>query len=221
MQRLSTSRSYQLFAGIDVSAATVTVSWMAAGERPSRPITIEQTATGYAFLHQRLCATGISPQAILVVLEATGSYWITLATTLVEAGFAVSVINPAQAHDFAKALLKRAKTDDLDAQMLAELLRGSSPNRGRHHQRSMLNSSSASCSANRSSKSELKSAISAMPCCVSHTLLLLSSSVWMNSLIHSSSRLLMLSASLRSRCVKMRLGLPLPNAYRRFRVLAC
>ncbi len=121
MHRLSISRSYQLFAGIDVSAATVTVSWMAPGGRPSRPITIEQTLQGYAFLQQQLCASGLSPQAILVVLEATGSYWITLATTLAEAGFAVSVINPAQAHDFAKALLKRAKTDDLDAQMLTEL----------------------------------------------------------------------------------------------------
>src|SRR5207247_7264869 len=109
MQRVSPSRSYQLFAGIDVSAATVTVSWMAPTGRPSRPITIEQTAQGYSFLQHQLCASGISPQAILVVLAATGSYWITLATTLAEAGFGVSVINPAQAHDFAKALLKRAK----------------------------------------------------------------------------------------------------------------
>jgi transposase len=54
-------------------------------------------------------------------MEATGSYWISLATALVEAGFAVSVINPKQAHDFANALLKRAKTDAIDAQTLAQL----------------------------------------------------------------------------------------------------
>jgi hypothetical protein len=47
MHRLSLSCSYKLFAGIDVSAATVTVSWMLPGGRPSRPITIEQTAQGY------------------------------------------------------------------------------------------------------------------------------------------------------------------------------
>jgi len=34
---------------------------------------------------------------------------------------AVSVINPSQAHDFAKALLKRAKTDAIDAHTLAHL----------------------------------------------------------------------------------------------------
>lgn len=54
-------------------------------------------------------------------MEATGSYWIKLATHLVHDGFAVSVINPAQAHHFAKALLKRAKTDAIDAQTLAQL----------------------------------------------------------------------------------------------------
>jgi transposase len=88
---------------------------------PTRALTIAQTATGYADLQQRLLASGHPASAILVVLEATGSYWITLATTLAEAGFAISVINPTQASDFAKALLKRAKTDAIDAQTLAEL----------------------------------------------------------------------------------------------------
>jgi transposase len=54
-------------------------------------------------------------------MEATGSYWISLATRLVHEGFVVSVINPSQAHHFAKALLKRAKTDAIDAQTLAQL----------------------------------------------------------------------------------------------------
>ena len=121
MQRVSTSRSYQLFAGIDVSAATVTVSWMAPTGRPGRPITIEQTPEGYRQLQAHLLATGVTAPAILIVVEATGSYWITLATTFAEAQVAVAVITPAQAHDFAKALLKRAKTDALSAQMLAEL----------------------------------------------------------------------------------------------------
>ena len=64
---------------------------------------------------------GHPADSILVVMEATGSYWINLATTLTQNGFAVSVINPAQAHHFARALLKRAKTDAIDAQTLARL----------------------------------------------------------------------------------------------------
>jgi transposase len=62
-------------------------------------------------------------------MEATASYWVSLATTLSQAGFGVSVINPAQAHHFAKAQLKRAKTDVLDAQTLAELAQALVPQR--------------------------------------------------------------------------------------------
>lgn len=69
--------------------------------RPTRSITIEQSALGYQQLQAQLRATGVSAARILVVLEATGSYWISLATRLVDDGFAVAVINPSQARDFA------------------------------------------------------------------------------------------------------------------------
>jgi transposase len=62
----------------------------------------------------------VPPAATLVVLEATGSYWISLAVTLHQAGYAVSVVNPAHAHAFAHSLPRRAKTDALDAQLLAQ-----------------------------------------------------------------------------------------------------
>jgi len=66
-------------------------------------------------------AVGHAAADILVVMEATGSYWVALATTLAHASFAVAVINPDQAHHFAKALLQRAKTDAIDARTLARL----------------------------------------------------------------------------------------------------
>jgi transposase len=65
--------------------------------------------------------TGVKAQQILVVLEATGIYWLSFATFFSRQGYSVSVVNPAQAHYFAKALLKRAKTDAIDAQTLTEL----------------------------------------------------------------------------------------------------
>ena len=91
------------------------------GLHASRSFTIDQTPEGHTKLVHQLQATGHVPSRILVVMEATGSYWISLATHLVHEGFVVSVINPAQAHHFAKALLKRAKTDAIDAQTLAQL----------------------------------------------------------------------------------------------------
>lgn len=60
----------------------------------------------------------LKPQ--LVVMEATGGYEAALACTLQAAGLAVAVINPRQGRDFAKAMGKLAKTDRIDAHVLAE-----------------------------------------------------------------------------------------------------
>lgn len=112
---------YRLFVGIDIAATTCAVSWMRPSAQPTRAITIKQTPAGFADLQRQLLAIEPDPHAILIVMEATGTYWMRLASSLVAAGFAVSVINPAQAHAFAKALLKRSKTDAIDAQTLTEL----------------------------------------------------------------------------------------------------
>ena len=113
--------AYRLFVGVDIAAQTAMVATQRPGAKAGRSFTIEQTPEGYTSLLHQLQATGSVPGQVLVVMEATGSYWISLATRLVHEGFAVSVINPAQAHHFAKALLKRAKTDAIDAQTLAQL----------------------------------------------------------------------------------------------------
>ena len=112
---------YRLFVGVDIAAATAMAAWQGETGKVSRSVQIAQSPQGHADLHAKLGAQGVPAAETLVVLEATGSYWITLATTLAQWGYAVSVINPSQAHDFAKALLKRAKTDAIDAQTLAQL----------------------------------------------------------------------------------------------------
>jgi transposase len=60
----------------------------------------------------------LTPQ--LVVMEATGGHEAALACTLQAAGLMVAVVNPRQAHAFAKALGHLAKTDRIDAAALAE-----------------------------------------------------------------------------------------------------
>jgi transposase len=117
----SSDAKYSLFVGIDVAAKTLSAAFIDGTRPPSRSLSYHQTPAGYRALQEQLIATGHTPQTTLVVMEATGTYWVTLAITLVEAGYRVSVINAAQAHAFAKALLKRAKTDAIDAQTLAHL----------------------------------------------------------------------------------------------------
>jgi len=111
----------QLCVGVDIAAATLTAAWSRADGSVSTPRTYAQDPHGFASLQTHLTTPAIPPQDILVVMEATGSYWIALAVTLHAAGYRVSVINPLQAHHFAKAQLRRAKSDALDAQDLARL----------------------------------------------------------------------------------------------------
>ena len=58
-------------------------------------------------------------QPELIVLEATGGMEIDAATQLTQAELAVAIINPRQARDFAKATGQLAKTDAIDARVLA------------------------------------------------------------------------------------------------------
>ena len=67
----------------------------------------------------RLVKTLENIQTELVVIEATGGMEINVAIKLTEAGLAVAVINPRQARDFAKATGQLAKTDAIDARVLA------------------------------------------------------------------------------------------------------
>src|SRR5512135_3483872 len=101
MSRLSPEATYQIFVGVDIAAATATAAWQASKQKSSKPITLEQTPEG---LHRHLMKTGAMPNQILVVMEATGIYWMALATFLTRQGYAVSIVNPSQAHHFAKAL---------------------------------------------------------------------------------------------------------------------
>ncbi len=111
----------QMFVGVDIAAATFTAAWSRTDGPVSTPRTYAQEPHGFAALQAHLAATTVPSAETLIVMEATGSYWIALAVTLHAAGYRVSVINPLQAHHFAKAQLRRAKTDALDAEDLARL----------------------------------------------------------------------------------------------------
>lgn len=57
---------------------------------------------------------------VLFVMEATGIYHLALALSLREQGYTVSVVNPFVVKKYAEMLLKRAKTDSVDARILAQ-----------------------------------------------------------------------------------------------------
>lgn len=100
-----------VFIGIDVSKDRLDVAVLPAGE----VFVTGRDAAGLDDLLARLRPLG--PE--LVALEATGGFETVVAATLTAAGLAVAVVNPAQVRAFAKAVGQRAKTDPIDARLIA------------------------------------------------------------------------------------------------------
>jgi transposase len=99
------------YVGIDVAQDAVVVS---IGGAPGT--TWANTAAGRA----ALCTHLVAAKPVLVVLEGTGGLERPLATTLVEAGLEVAAVNPRQVRDYARGTGRLAKTDAIDAVVLAE-----------------------------------------------------------------------------------------------------
>ncbi|QYO67085.1 IS110 family transposase [Leptolyngbya sp. 7M] len=97
--------------GIDVSQATLEVYLRPSGEQ----FQVSNQASAIAELVQRLQAFEIRQ----VIVESTGGLELEVAQALQDAGLAISIINPRQGRDFAKASGKLAKTDRIDAAVLA------------------------------------------------------------------------------------------------------
>jgi len=99
------------FVGIDVSKATLDIAVCPGGERWS-------TANeGEAISKLAKQLNAVNPS--LIVMEATGGLETLAASMLTLAGLSVAVVNPRQTRDFAKAMGVLAKTDALDARVLA------------------------------------------------------------------------------------------------------
>ena len=100
--------------GIDVAKAHVDVFVLGASSGVQR---FANDADGHSALAAALLPLGAS----LVVMEATGGYEAALACALQASGLPVAVLNPRQARDFARSMGRLAKTDAVDARMLAEM----------------------------------------------------------------------------------------------------
>ena len=98
--------------GIDVAATALVVARTDTAAVAAYP----NTPAGHAAL---AAALGKAPAPARVVVEATGGYERLLVAHLAGAGLPVVVINPRQARDFAKATGQLAKTDRVDARVLA------------------------------------------------------------------------------------------------------
>jgi len=108
---MKTRNTGELYIGIDVSKAILDIAVRPTGERWQS----DNTAEGIDKLVKRL--DQLKPT--LIILEATGGYEMDAVEAMAAESLPVAVINPRQGRDFAKSIGRLAKTDKIDAQMLA------------------------------------------------------------------------------------------------------
>jgi transposase len=108
-----------VFVGIDVSKDRLDVHVEPSGEA----FAVARNGEGLAALNERLKPLGTTTVAV----EATGGFETVVAASLAGAGLPVAVVNPAQVRAFAQALGKRAKTDPIDAAVIARFAAATRP----------------------------------------------------------------------------------------------
>jgi len=109
----------EAFVGIDVSKDTLDVHIAPSG------VSLHETYDEEGI--EKIIEALKAARPTLIVLEATGGLEVRLACELSAAGLTVAIINPRQARDFAKATGRLAKTDRVDAAMLADFAKAIRP----------------------------------------------------------------------------------------------
>jgi transposase len=118
-----TESPYKDYVGIDVSKKYLDVYVHSSGEY----FRVENTRAGFGEMKTRLN----SYRPSLVIAEATGGYEAKAIRYLHQNDFSCAVVNPRQVRDFAKALGRLAKTDQIDAEVLARFGKAMQPNANR------------------------------------------------------------------------------------------
>jgi transposase len=107
------------YVGIDVSKDRLDVHVRPTGEA----FAVARDGEGLASLVDRL--KPLAPR--LVAVEATGGFEVTVAAAIGGAGLPLAVVNPAQVRHYAQALGRRAKTDAIDAEVIARFAEATHP----------------------------------------------------------------------------------------------
>ena len=108
-----------IYVGIDVCKERLDVHFAPSGES----VSVSYDASGLRELTLRLKALPV----VCIALEATGKLETLAAATLAEAGLPVAVVNPRQIRDFARATGRLAKTDRIDACVIARFAEAVKP----------------------------------------------------------------------------------------------
>ena len=112
------------YCGIDIAKykheATVTDE---SGKALLDSISFTNTKEGCEKLLSLFERLSISKYELLIGMEATGHYWLSVHAFLLELGYEVKVINPIQSEAFRKMYIRQTKNDSKDSFIIAQIMR--------------------------------------------------------------------------------------------------
>jgi transposase len=111
------------YLGIDVSKASSRYIVLRDEGTTLKSFSLRNNHESFHELTNRLTALGCQQSNLLIGMEATGAFWENLYGFLTNKRFRVILLNPYHTSKFREALAKKAKTDDIDALIVAQLLR--------------------------------------------------------------------------------------------------
>jgi len=109
--------------GIDVSKKSCRYLILNEEGQKLKSFSLDNTHEAFQNLLERLKGLSVPKEKLLIGLEASGGFWENLYSHLKENGFSIVLLNPYHTNKFREALAKKAKTDDIDALVIAQLLR--------------------------------------------------------------------------------------------------
>lgn len=111
------------YLGIDVSKKTARYFILDESGSKLKAFTLDNDKESLESLPGRFQSLSITADNLLIGIEATGSFWENVYSFLKNKGFNIVLLNPYNTNKFREALAKKAKTDDIDALVIAQLLR--------------------------------------------------------------------------------------------------
>jgi transposase len=111
------------YVGIDIGKRYHYASVLTDNTLPTKPVRFNTVRDGYTLFLAYLVQHNCQKADTIIGLEATGHYWLTLFEKLKQEGFTVYVLNPLQVDSYRNENIRGAKTDEIDCQLIAKVIR--------------------------------------------------------------------------------------------------
>jgi hypothetical protein len=111
------------YVGIDIGKRYHYASVLTDTTLPTKPVRFNTVRDGYTLFLAYLAQHNCQQTDTIIGLEATGHYWLTLFEKLKRDGYTVYVLNPLQVDSYRNENIRGAKTDEIDCQLIAKIIR--------------------------------------------------------------------------------------------------